>query len=104
MDGRIVGRAQPFAKVCPSSGTVKRAFGLVAWSVLEDQRTAQTLDTTLEEVGRRVAEELGITVEYYFAWLLVTETPDARTKIRMPAKLGPAHDGGSAVNPSVACP
>lgn len=35
-DGRVVGRAEPFAKVFPSSRSVKRAVGLVAWGVLED--------------------------------------------------------------------
>ncbi len=35
-DGRIVGRAEPFAKVFPSSRAVKRAIGLMAWAVLED--------------------------------------------------------------------
>jgi hypothetical protein len=33
-DGRIVGRAEPYAKVFPSSRAVKRAVGLMAWAVL----------------------------------------------------------------------
>ena len=58
------------------------------------QRTAQTPGATLEEVDRRVAEELGISVEHYFAYLLVTETIDAHAAIRLPAQLGlPSVDG-----------
>jgi len=51
-DGRIVGRAEPFAKVFASSRVVKRAVGLVAWGVLEDI----ALDAQLDERGRLVAE------------------------------------------------
>lgn len=51
-DGRIVGRAEPFAKVFPSSRVVKRAVGLAAWAVLEDI----ALDAVLDERGRLVAE------------------------------------------------
>jgi hypothetical protein len=51
-DGRIVGRAEPFAKVFPSSRVVKRAVGLAAWAVLEDI----ALDATLDAQGRLVAE------------------------------------------------
>jgi DNA-binding transcriptional ArsR family regulator len=51
-DGRIVGRAEPYAKVFPSSRAVKRAVGLVAWAVLEDI----ALDARLDDQGRLVAE------------------------------------------------
>jgi len=51
-DGRIVGRAEPFAKVFPSSRAVKRAVGLMAWGVLEDI----ALDAQLDCRGRLVAE------------------------------------------------
>jgi hypothetical protein len=51
-DGRIVGRAEPFAKVFPSSRAVKRAVGLAAWAVLEDI----ALDATIDGQGRWVAE------------------------------------------------
>jgi len=51
-DGRIVGRAEPFAKVFPSSRGVKRAVGLVAWGILEDI----ALDARLDDRGRLVAE------------------------------------------------
>ncbi len=51
-DGRVVGRAEPFAKVFPSSRLVKKAVGLAAWGVLEDI----ALDATLDERGRLVAE------------------------------------------------
>ena len=51
-DGRIVGRAEPFAKVFPSSRAVKRAVGLLAWGVLEDI----ALDARLDDRGRLVAE------------------------------------------------
>jgi DNA-binding transcriptional ArsR family regulator len=51
-DGRIVGRAEPFAKVFPSSRAVKRAVGVTAWAILEDI----ALDATLDVEGRLVAE------------------------------------------------
>ncbi len=51
-DGRIVGRAEPFAKVFPSSRAVKRSVGLMAWGVLEDI----ALDAQLDQCGRLVAE------------------------------------------------
>ncbi len=51
-NGRIVGRAEPFAKVFPSSRSVKRAVGLLAWGVLEDI----ALDARLDDRGRLVAE------------------------------------------------
>ena len=51
-DGRIVGRAEPYAKVFPSSRAVKRAVGLTAWAVLEDI----ALDARLDDRGRLVAE------------------------------------------------
>jgi hypothetical protein len=50
-DGRIVGRAEPFAKVFASSRAVKRAVGLVAWAILEDI----ALDAHLDDVGRLIA-------------------------------------------------
>ena len=51
-DGRIVGRAEPFAKVFPSSRAVKRAVGVTAWAILEDI----ALDAALDAEGRLVAE------------------------------------------------
>jgi len=51
-DGRIIGRAEPFAKVFPSSRGVKRAVGVTAWAVLEDI----ALDAQLDAEGRLVAE------------------------------------------------
>jgi DNA-binding transcriptional ArsR family regulator len=51
-DGRIVGRAEPFAKVLPSSRAVKRAVGLMAWAVLDDI----ALDARIDDRGRLVAE------------------------------------------------
>lgn len=51
-DGRVVGRAEPFAKVFPSSRAVKRAVGLVAWAILEDI----ALDARLDDLGRLVSE------------------------------------------------
>jgi NitT/TauT family transport system ATP-binding protein len=42
-DGRIVGRAEPFAKVFASSRAVKREVGLAAWAVLEDIAAAAVL-------------------------------------------------------------
>ena len=51
-DGRIVGRAEPYAKVFPSSRAVKRAVGAAAWSILEDI----ALDASLDAEGRLVAE------------------------------------------------
>jgi len=50
--GRVVGRAEPFAKVFASSRLVKRAVGLAAWGVLEDV----ALDAALDGRGRLVAE------------------------------------------------
>ncbi|MBW3578866.1 MAG: helix-turn-helix domain-containing protein [Actinobacteria bacterium] len=51
-DGRIVGRAEPFAKVFASSRAVKRAVGVTAWAILEDI----ALDASLDAEGRLVAE------------------------------------------------
>ena len=51
-DGQILGRAEPFAKVFPSSRAVKRAVGLIAWAVLEDI----ALDAHIDERGRLVAD------------------------------------------------
>ncbi len=63
-DGRIVGRAEPFAKVFPSSRQVKRAVGLVAWAILEDIALDATLDCDGRLVAstnvRRIATNLGI--------------------------------------------
>ncbi|MFP4635482.1 MAG: winged helix-turn-helix domain-containing protein, partial [Nitriliruptoraceae bacterium] len=50
-DGRIVGRAEPFAKVFPSSRPVKRVVGVTAWVILEDI----ALDASLDAEGRLVA-------------------------------------------------
>jgi hypothetical protein len=51
-DGRVVGRAEPFAKIFQSSRLVKQAVGLTAWGILEDI----ALDATLDVEGRLVAE------------------------------------------------
>jgi hypothetical protein len=51
-DGRIVGRAEAFAKVLSSSQVLKPAIGLVPWAVLEEI----ALDAALDEDGRLVAE------------------------------------------------
>jgi hypothetical protein len=51
-DGRIIGRAEPFAKVFPSSRAVKRSVGAIAWVILEDI----ALDARIDEAGRLVAE------------------------------------------------
>jgi hypothetical protein len=51
-DGRIVGRAEPFAKVFASSRHVKRAVGATAWVILEDI----ALDATIDDHGRLVAD------------------------------------------------
>ena len=51
-DGRIVGRAEPFAKVFASSREVKRAVGATAWVILEDI----ALDATIDDHGRLVAD------------------------------------------------
>ncbi|WP_052665360.1 helix-turn-helix domain-containing protein [Nitriliruptor alkaliphilus] len=50
-DGKVVGRAEPFAKVFPSSRAVKRAVGPTAWVILEDI----ALDAHLDGEGRLVA-------------------------------------------------
>ena len=50
-DGRIVGRAEPYAKVFPSSRAVKRVVGVTAWAILEDI----ALDARLDVEGRLVA-------------------------------------------------
>ncbi|WP_370325817.1 hypothetical protein [Euzebya sp.] len=63
-DGRIIGRAEPYAKVFPSSREVKRAVGVTAWAVLEDI----ALDAQLDDRGRlvahtnvrRIADNLGL--------------------------------------------
>src|SRR5688572_14094326 len=51
-DGKIIGRAEPYAKVFASSRAVKRAVGVIAWAVLEDI----ALDARLDDQGRLVAE------------------------------------------------
>jgi len=51
-DGRIVGRAEPFAKVFASSRQVKRAVGATAWVILEEI----ALDATIDDRGRLVAD------------------------------------------------
>ena len=51
-DGRIVGRAEPFAKVFPSSREVKRAVGATAWVIFEDI----ALDAAIDDHGRLVAD------------------------------------------------
>lgn len=63
-DGRIIGRAEPYAKVFPSSREVKRVVGVTAWAVLEDI----ALDAQLDDRGRlvahtnvrRIADNLGL--------------------------------------------
>jgi hypothetical protein len=63
-DGRIIGRAEPYAKVFPSSRAVKKAVGLTAWAVLEDI----ALDARIDDRGRlvartnvrRIADNLGL--------------------------------------------
>ncbi len=63
-DGRIMGRAEPYAKVFPSSREVKRAVGVSAWAVLEDI----ALDAQIDDRGRlvahtnvrRIADNLGL--------------------------------------------
>ena len=51
-DGRIIGRAEPFAKVFASSRHVKRAVGATAWVILEDI----ALDAAIDDHGRLVAD------------------------------------------------
>lgn len=66
-DGRIVGRAEPFAKVFQSSRMVKQAVGLTAWGILEDIALDATLDVegrlVAETSARRIAESLGLNKE-----------------------------------------
>ncbi|MDQ4145832.1 MAG: hypothetical protein M3198_19205 [Actinomycetota bacterium] len=63
-DGRIVGRAEPFAKVFPSSRAVKRAVGPTAWVILEDIALSARLDPEGRLVAdtnvRRIARNLGL--------------------------------------------
>ena len=63
-DGRIVGRAEPFAKVFPSSRSVKRAVGVTAWAILEDIALDAALDAEGRLVAgtnvRRIADNLGL--------------------------------------------
>ncbi|HSK90187.1 MAG TPA: ArsR family transcriptional regulator [Euzebyales bacterium] len=51
-DGRIIGRAEPFAKVFAFSRHVKRAVGATSWVILEDI----ALDATIDDHGRLVAD------------------------------------------------
>ena len=66
-DGRIVGRAEPFAKVFASSRLVKQAVGLTAWGILEDIALDATLDVegrlVAETSARRIADNLGLNKE-----------------------------------------
>ena len=63
-DGTIIGRAEPYAKVFPSSRHVKRAVGVMAWAILEDI----ALDAHIDQAGRlvattnvrRIADNLGV--------------------------------------------
>lgn len=63
-DGRIIGRAEPYAKVFPSSREVKRAVGVVAWAVLEDIALDARIDSRGRLVAttnvRRIADNLGM--------------------------------------------
>jgi len=63
-DGRIVGRAEPFAKAFPSSRAVKRAVGLMAWGVLETSPSTRNLDCrgrlVAETSVRQIAAHLGL--------------------------------------------
>ena len=63
-DGEIVGRAEPFAKVFPSSRTVKRAVGGTAWVILEDIALDGKLNDRRRLVSdtnvRRIATNLGL--------------------------------------------
>ena len=88
-DGRVVGRAEAFAKVFPSSRLVKKAVGLAAWGVLEEIAIDATLDTegrlVAETNVRRIADNLGLnkdTVTKYlrrlreYGFVLQEETRD----------------------------
>ena len=88
-DGRVVGRAEPFAKVFPSSRLVNKAVGLAAWGVLEDIALDAALDArgrlVAETNVRRIAENLGLnkdTVTKYlrrlreYGFVLQEETRD----------------------------
>jgi DNA-binding transcriptional ArsR family regulator len=63
-DGQIIGRAEPYAKVFPSSREVKRAVGVVAWAVLEDIALDARIDSRGRLVAttnvRRIADNLGM--------------------------------------------
>ncbi len=48
------------------------------------QRTADTRGSSLDEVDRRVATELGVDVEQYFAFLAVSQALDQYTTVRVP--------------------
>ena len=75
-DGRIVGRAEPFAKAFASSREVKRAVGATAWVILEDIALDATIDAQGRLVAdtsvRQIADNLGLnksTVARHLAWL-----------------------------------
>ena len=63
-DGRIIGRAEPYAKVFPPSREVKRAVKLIAWAVLEDIAFDAGIDDRGRLVAninvRRIADNLGL--------------------------------------------
>ncbi len=52
------------------------------------QRAAATPGTTLDEVDRRVAAELGVDVGQYFAYLAVAEALDRHAEVRTPEQSG----------------
>jgi hypothetical protein len=51
-------------------------------------RAAAIPGTTLDEVDRRVAAELGVDVGQYFAYLAVAEALDRHAEVRTPAQSG----------------
>ena len=51
-------------------------------------RAAAIPGTTLDEVDRRVAAELGVDVGQYFAYLAVAEALDHHAEVRTPAQSG----------------
>jgi DNA-binding transcriptional ArsR family regulator len=75
-DGRVIGRAEPFAKVFASSRAVKRAVGAVAWVILEDI----ALDAVLDERGRLVSDT---SVRQIAANLGMNKTTVARHLVRL---------------------
>ncbi|HSJ44241.1 MAG TPA: winged helix-turn-helix domain-containing protein, partial [Euzebyales bacterium] len=75
-DGRIVGRAEPFAKAFASSREVKRAVGATAWVILEDI----ALDAAIDDRGRLVAHT---SVRQIADHLGLNKTPVARHLARL---------------------